>query len=623
LSLTSFIASAVKISFPTLGNNPYNIELAVYAEDSTTLISHFSKFITAATDTTLNLVAGRYFLAFLNGGGNLLRPILSGNNISVFNDNWQFMPKYMGLPFKVYDRDIVCERDIVLNTNVLNNGNGTLRYKWTPSTGLNNDSISAPTAMISANIKYTVTVTSSYGCTATSSINVPVTPMTANAGNDKTVICGNTIQLSSVTTNFYDMKKPKYKWTPSTGLNNDTIANPTATVANDITYNVTVTAPSGCTASDNITLTVIPITAKAGADKTVISGGTVQLNSVTTNYTGTGTLKYKWTPSTGLNNDSIANPTATVFTNTNYTVTVTTPDGCTASDDLLVAITPMTNPEIGIVGIIDNKNRVIWNKQVSTGISSFNIYKETTMSDVYEKVGNVSYDSLSVFIDNQSNPDVKSNKYKISILDKSGLESPQSNAHKTMHLSLNKGQNNAWNLIWEPYQGFNVLTYNIYRGTSANSLNFLDATSGSSTQYSDFTASTGDVYYQLEVISPTLINPTKAPASIQKSKQSGTSTLISYNSSRSNIATNTLSAINELTGNNKQINIYPNPVKDHLRIDFDGGSTFEILNLMGQVVYNGDLTKNVIVQASSFSAGVYMIKFKSGNKFEYRKILKE
>jgi hypothetical protein len=64
-------------------------------------------------------------------------------------------------------------------------------------------------------------------------------------------------------------------------------------------------------------------------------------------------------------------------------------------------------------------------------------------------------------------------------------------------------------------------------------------------------------------------------------------------------------------------------VKDYLRIDFEGGSTFEILNLMGQVVYTGDLNKNSIVQTSSLSPGVYMIKFTTGRTFEYRKIIKE
>lgn len=83
------------------------------------------------------------------------------------------------------------------------------------------------------------------------------------------------------------------------------------------------------------------------------------------------------------------------------------------------------------------------------------------------------------------------------------------------------------------------------------------------------------------------------------------------------------SDINEFKGDNYKINIYPNPVKDQLRIDFEEGSTFEILNLIGQVVYTGNMIKNTIVETSPLSSGVYMIKFKTGKTFEYRKIIKE
>jgi hypothetical protein len=369
-----------------------------------------------------------------------------------------------------------------------------------------------------------------------------------------------------------------------------------------------------------------PLVANAGGDTVLICGNSIGLFSYV-NYTGSGTLKYKWIPSTGLNNDTIAGPICSATSKTIYTVTISTPDGCSASANVTVSMLAMQQPEIGIVGInSSNKNRIVWNKPISTGIESYFIYKETNASNVYEKIGSVPYDSLSVFVDSLSFPNIKSNKYKLAIFDRNGLESAQSYPHKTMHLSINRGQNNSWNLIWEPYEGFNVSTYNIYRGTNTGNLNFVDATSGSSTQFSDATAPTGDVYYQLEVISPNLINPTKVTSSIQKSKGSESNSsfaLVSYNSSRSNIATNVLDGISEYSGGNNNINIYPNPVKDELRIEFAEGTTFEILNLMGQSVYNGNLVENTIVRTSNFSSGVYLIKFKTGKYYEYRKIIKE
>jgi len=708
LILSANTATPVKMTFGPRGWGPEDIELVLIDQLSNKQVSHFTKHVTALCDTTLYLKSGKYIIKSIspdsvNGSPNL---VISGEN--VYSLGWIVENDETHFDFKVIVKTLVCGGQSLLYANTHYTGTGKLKYKWTPSTGLDNDSIVNPTATVTNNTTYTVTVTSPNGCTATVHVFVAVGPLTVNAGTDKAIVCGGTAQLSNVITNYTGTGKLKYIWTPSTGLNNDTIANPTANAIGNMTYHVTVTSPSGCTASDSLKVLNTSLTANAGTDKTIVCGGTAQLSNVTTNYTGTGKLKYKWIPSTGLNNDSIINPSSNATGNITYTVTVTSPGGCTATDDIKVSVTPlnitqlrdtavdgggnvplflvtnytgngalkykwtpstgldndsisnpicstfknisyavtvsspngctatgnvnvtvrsMAKPVIGIVSVsTSNKNMIVWNKPVSTNIESYYVYRETTVSNVYEKIGTVPYDSLSLFVDNQSAPNVKSNKYKLSIFDRNGQESALSDAHKTMHLSINKGQNNTWNLIWEAYEGFNVSTYNIYRGTSVNNLNFIDATSGSSTQYSDISASTGDVFYQLEVISPTLINPSKAPASIQKSKDSGnatTSSLVSYNSSRSNVATNVVSSIPEFEEENNSIKLYPNPVKNELRIEYDGKTSFEIVNLMGQVIMNGNLNKSTIVQTSTLSSGVYLIKVRTGNSFEYKKIIKE
>lgn len=619
LTLSTNIAYPVQISFMLLAESD-NIEMAIVDELAGKEVLHFTKHLVASTDTLIYLNEGKYSLVWVSGGLSVKPPYLSGSSVSANGYGWTTVNSQRKFGFKIFGKIDDCENRVKINAVASYNGIGNLKYKWTPATGLSSDTIASPIAVISSNITYTVTATSGSGCNASSDISVSQTPLTVNAGDDQVVKGGTSIQLSS-TSNYTGTGILKYKWTPATGLNNDAISNPTATVTNDITYTLTITSPCGQTSSDNIKLSLAQLSVDAGADKTVICGGTTQLGCTISNYVGTDALKYKWTPSTGLNSDSIASPTATVLHNASYTVTVTALNGSTSSDSVKLIIIPMDKPEIGIVGISSlNKNRIAWNKASSKGIAAYNIYKETNVTDVYEKIGSVAYDSLSVFTDNQSAANVKSNKYKMSILDKSGLESPFSNPHKTMHLSINKGLDNSWNLIWEPYEGFTVSTYNIYRGTNLNNLNFIDATSASSSQYSDVSAPSGDVYYQMEVICPTLINPSKVSA-VTKIQEADNSIQGSYNSSRSNIATNVISAINELE--ESRINIYPNPVKNELRIDFVGGSTFEILNLMGQVVYNGNLINNSIVQTSNFSSGVYLIKLKIGNTFEYRKIIKE
>ena len=503
-------------------------------------------------------------------------------------------------------------------------------YIWTLPTG-----VTGTSSTNSITVNYAKTFTSEnisvkghneWGDGTSSSIAITANLLPVNAGT----ISGKTSVCQGETTITYTVSSidnaTSYSWTLPTGATGTSTTNSinvnygTSAVSGNITVKGHNDCGDGVASSLTITVNQLPVITVA--DKTVICGGSVSLNA-TTNYAGNGTVSYQWSPTTGLNDATIANPTATVTSDITYTLTVTTPNGCTTSKNVAIKIIPMSKPQIGIVSVNSgNKNIVVWNKPITIGIDSYSIYKETTVSDVFEKIGTVPYSDLSVFVDNSSAPDVKSNKYKISILDKSGYESPLSDSHKTMHLSINKGQNNAWNLIWEPYTGFTPSTYNIYRGTSATNLNFIDATSGSSTQYSDVSAPSGDVCYQLEVISPSLVSPSQVKSSLQKTIDSENIVTVSYNSSRSNVASNVTNGINELNAESKNIHIYPNPVKDQLKIDFIGGSTFEILNLMGQIVCTGNLNNSNIVQTSNFSSGVYLIKFNAGKSLEYKKFIK-
>ncbi|MFA5781980.1 MAG: YCF48-related protein [Bacteroidales bacterium] len=491
-------------------------------------------------------------------------------------------------------------------------------YTWSPANGLNATNISNPIANPTATTTYIVTATTANGCTAIDSVTINVNLLTANAGTDKTIICGGTAQLDNVTSNYTGTGTLTYNWSPTSGLNYDTIPNPTATVTSDTTYLVTVTTPNGCTAVDSVTVIVNSLTI-TGTDGTIICGDNTTLNT-TTNYTGTGTLTYSWLPITGLDNSNIANPVATVDSNQIYTVTVTTPNGCTAADDVSVTITPMNSPEICIVSVDStNKNIVIWNKPFSLAIDLFYIYRETNITNVYQKIGAVSYDSLSVFVDTNSYPDVQSNKYKISISDDCGLESEQSDYHKTMHLTINQGMGATWNLIWEPYEGFTVSGYRIFRGTSPDSLQLIGTTSGGgSTQYSDFTSPAGYIYYQVEVVSPNFCNPSK-----------------SYNSSRSNIATNNPNGINENSDALDLFSIYPNPAGDIITIENMGSVKDEIIsiyNMHGQLVKQQPINNaegiptgqiKTDIDVSELAKGIYLLKLSSYDKTEMTRFVKK
>ena len=97
-----------------------------------------------------------------------------------------------------------------------------------------------------------------------------------------------------------------------------------------------------CTAGNgggtqSATVTVGDITgsplASAYPDTSVCSGSSVQLHA-------TGGTTYKWIPTTGLSDSTIANPVATVYAPTTYTVTVTNPVCGSATATVTIGIFP-------------------------------------------------------------------------------------------------------------------------------------------------------------------------------------------------------------------------------------------------------------------------------------------
>ena len=81
----------------------------------------------------------------------------------------------------------------------------------------------------------------------------------------------------------------------------------------------------------------------------------------------------------------------------------------------------------------------------------------------------------------------------------------------------------------------------------------------------------------------------------------------------------------ELTDVNKGIKVYPNPVSNELSIEINGiidNVNFEIVNVIGQVVFKGGLVKKTTIKTSSFAPGVYLLKLENGKTIEFKKIIK-
>lgn len=121
-----------------------------------------------------------------------------------------------------------------------------------------------------------------------------------------------------------------YEWLPASVLDNPTIFNPTATIDTSTTFTVIISDSCGI---DTVTvlLEVFDAVSSSINDTSVCIGNSVELSA-----SGGGT--YNWNPTATLNDPTIANPVASPTQTTEYSVEITTPQGCVVNDTVLVEV---------------------------------------------------------------------------------------------------------------------------------------------------------------------------------------------------------------------------------------------------------------------------------------------
>jgi len=164
---------------------------------------------------------------------------------------------------------------------------------------------------------YTVVAMSDSGCTAVPvSTTVIVYPTIIPTVSSNVGICaGESTQLSA-------SGGTHYLWEPATGLDNDTIPNPTATPSQTTPYKVII-SNGGCVDSSKTVMVTVnqnPI-ANAGSDIYLFQGQSTILQGSAQGDNITGTF---WTPATFLSDPTSLTPIATPTHDITYTLTVAT-----------------------------------------------------------------------------------------------------------------------------------------------------------------------------------------------------------------------------------------------------------------------------------------------------------
>ncbi len=256
-------------------------------------------------------------------------------------------------------------------------------------------------------------------------------------------------------------------------------------------------------------------------------------------------------------------------------------------DTALTAIfTDNVVPQICMVTVQDGRNILMWEKGME--VQRYNVYREGMVAGEYELAASVPYDSLSMWVDTTSRPRTRSYRYRMTATDIFGIESEPSEIHKTMHLTINQGIGNEWNLVWSEYEGAEYSTYVIYRGTDAGNIQQIDVMpAGGNTTYTDENAPTGEVYYQVGILLNTPCNPTKSSEIV-----------------RSNIATNATVGIRETIDTDNIIRVYSKNGCIHVSKDGQTVKEFYVYDVMGREVYHARHENHT----STLPEGVYLVK---------------
>ena len=211
--------------------------------------------------------------------------------------------------------DAGADIEICEGVEITLSGNGNaVNYSW--DNGIN-DGVSF-TPSLGTTI-YTVTGVSADGCENMDQVTVIINPSpTVNAGVDQSVCAGEEVTLTA------SGNANNYSW--DNGVNDGVGFIPGATM----TYTVTGTDVNGCSATDEVTVTVNPLpTINAGTDLIICEGEEITLSA-----SGTST-SYVW--DNGVVDGAPFVPGEGVVS---YTVTGTDANGCSNTASVLVTVLP-------------------------------------------------------------------------------------------------------------------------------------------------------------------------------------------------------------------------------------------------------------------------------------------
>ncbi len=218
------------------------------------------------------------------------------------------------------------------------NAYGGTSYTWTPTIGLNNPTIANPIANPTTTTTYHVRIDYDNKCTKDTMVTITVKPLPFTDFNFSYSCIENGNRLN-VNFNSPLIGGATYLWNFGNGQTSS-LQNPPP-----ITYKVgnyraslTITSPNTCTKTISKLIIILPVAEASVNNSNICVGSSTQLNA-------RGGTSYAWTPTTGLDNATIANPIASPTQTTTYTVKIINAiSGCVKDTAITVTVRTLVAP---------------------------------------------------------------------------------------------------------------------------------------------------------------------------------------------------------------------------------------------------------------------------------------
>jgi len=346
----------------------------------------------------------------------------------------------------------------------------------------------------------------------------------------------------------------------------------------------------------------------------IASTATTLCTSSSSTLTASGSITYSWSTSATTATISVAPTVSTTY----Y---VSDGVGCSNTASITINVATVVQPNICMVTTDSasnyNYNMIVWDKTSYNNVDSFIVYRYDVTSSSYLRIGAVSKNSLSEFKDslfniggpNGGNPLYSSWRYKLAIRDTCGNIGAMSPYHETMFV-----QESGATFSWNAYVGASVTGYSFLRDdNNTGAWHVLVNTAGlSSTDpgYSGYPNGNWRVDALGFNCTPTL-----------RLAGNNNNTLNTSKKSHSNTSKPTAVGINQISNNNNQLSIYPNPSSNSIIIQSATElGAISIYNALGELVLQTK-SKNMQEQIdlNKLPAGVYTINVQG----KFSKIIKE